>query len=150
VWDEVQACLSSVAATSETSSLTDAYISAEETLKEHCKRLVLPEDAAGVLVGRHDRIIGMDLFDSSMTLKTLWDRLSDAYFFDALRDPAAAPPTPTDTAQRFVERLGSAAKPRVPALALGEEMEIASEGLVGAALLYDDGICHLAAFSDGQ
>jgi hypothetical protein len=25
--------------------------------------------------------------------KTLWGRLSDAYFFDALRDPGAAKPT---------------------------------------------------------
>jgi hypothetical protein len=150
VWDEVQACLDGVAARSETASLTDAFVSAEETLKEHCKRLVLPEGAAGVLVGRHDRIIGMDLFDSPTTLKTLWSRLSDAYFFDALRDPAAAPPTPADHAQRFVERLGSAAKPRVPALALGDELEITGEGIVGAALLYDGGICHLAAFSDGD
>ncbi len=68
VWDEVQACLDSVAAPSETASLTDAFAAAEETLKEHCKRLVLPEGAAGVLVGRHDRIIGMDLFDSPTTL----------------------------------------------------------------------------------
>jgi hypothetical protein len=149
VWDEVQACLSGVSAQSDTASLTDAFVFAEETLKEACKRLVMPEGAAGVLVGRHDRIIGMDLFDSPTTLKTLWDRLSDAYFFDALRDPAAAPETLVDHAQRFIERLGSAAKPRIPALALGEELEIASEGLVGAALLYDGGICHLAAFSDG-
>ena len=150
VWDEVQACLAGVTAQSETASLTDAFDAAEETLKEHCKRLVLPEGAAGVLVGRDDRIIGMDLFDSPTTLKTLWDRLSDAYFFDALRDPAAAKPTPADHAQRFIERLGSAAKPRIPALALGDELEITGEGLVGAALLYDGGVCHLAAFSDGE
>ena len=128
--------------------MTDAFGAAEETLREHCKRSVLPEGAAGVLVGRHERIIGMDLFDSPTTLKTLWDRLSDAYFFDALRDPAAASRRPVDHAQRFIERLGSAAKPRIPALALGEELEITSEGLVGAALLYDGGLCHLAAFSD--
>ncbi len=148
VWDEVQACLDGVAARSETASLTDAFVSAEETLKEHCKRLVLPEGAAGVLVGRHDRIIGMDLFDSPTTLKTLWGRLSDAYFFDALRDPAAAPPTSPDLARQFIERLGSAAKPRIPALALGEELEIANEGLVGAALLSDGRLCHLAAFGE--
>ncbi len=150
VWDEVRQCLDDVKAQSATASLTDGFMHAEETLKEHCKRMVLPEGAAGVLVGRNDRIIGMDLFDSPSTLETLWGRLSDAYFFDALRDPAAAPPTPVDHAQRFVERLGDVATPRVPALALGEEMEIAREGLVGAALMYDGGICHLAAFSDGE
>ena len=54
-----------------------------------------------------------------------------------MRDPAAAKPTSLDYAQRFIERLGGAAKPRIPALALGDELEIASEGLVGAALLYN-------------
>ena len=150
VWDEVRKCLDGVAAHSATSSLTDAFVSAEETLKDHCKRLVMPEGAAGILVGRHNRIIGMDLFDSPTTLKTLWARLSDAYFFDALRDPAAAKPTSVVHAQRFIERLGGAAKPRIPALALGDELEIAGEGLVGAALLYNGGICHLAVFSDGE
>jgi hypothetical protein len=84
------------------------------------------------------------------TLKTPWARLSDAYFFDALRDPAAAPPTPADNARQFIDRLGGAAKPRIPALALGEELELAGEGLVGAALLYGGRICHLAAFSDAE
>ena len=149
VWNEVQACLSETAARSETASLTDAFVAAEEKLRENCKRMVLPKGAAGVLVGRGERVVGMDLFDSPQTLRTLWDRLSDAYFFDALRDPASASPTPVDHARKFVERLGSAARPRIPALALGDELEIASEGLVGAALLYDGRICHLAAFSDG-
>ena len=53
-------------------------------------------------------------------------------------------------AQGFINRLSGAAKPRVPALALGEELEITSDGFVGAALLYDDKICHLAAFGDAQ
>ena len=150
VWDEVQACLNKVGARSATSSLTDAFVSAEETLREHCKRLVLPENAAGVLVGRNGRIVGMDLFDSPKTLKTLWARLSDAYFFDALRDPAAAPPTSVDHARGFLDKVAGAAKPRVPALALGDELEIVSHSVVGAALLYDGKLCHLAAFSDGE
>ncbi len=148
VWEEVRKCLDGVQARSETSSLTDAFGAAEETLRTQCKRSVFPEGAAGVLVGRHDRIIGLDLFDSPTTLKTLWDRLSDAYLFDALRDPAAVPPTPIGHATKFIERLSGAAKPRIPALALGEELEISGEGLVGAALLYDGDLCHLAAFSD--
>jgi hypothetical protein len=150
VWDEVQACLHGVAAQSETASLTDGFVSAEGRLKDYRKHLSLPKGVAGVLVGRHDRIIGLDLFDSPTTFESLWGRLSDAYFFDGLRDPDTAPPTPVHHAQRFLEWLSSAAKPRVPALALGDELEIASKGLVGSALLYDGRLCHLAAFSDGD
>ena len=76
--------------------------------------------------------------------------MSDAYFLDALRDPTPAPPTSADCAQRFIERLGGAAKPRVPALAMGDESEIAAEGIVGATLLYPGRLCRLAAFSDQE
>lgn len=142
-WDEAKA-------RSEKDSLTDGFVSAEEKLKELRKHLPLPEGAAGVLVGCHHRIIGMDLFDSPTTLRVLWNRLANAYCFDALQNPGAAPPTSLSHAQRFIERVGGTAKPRVPALALGEELEIASEGLVGAALLYERRLCHLAAFSDEE
>jgi hypothetical protein len=149
VWDEVRKCLKGAAARWKTTSLNDACLSAAGKLKELCKRLVLPNGAAGILVGHRQRIIGLDLFDSATTLKALWDRLADAYFLDALRHPSAAKPTSMIDAQRFLERLRGAAKPRLPALALGEELEIAGQGLVGRALLYEGRLCHLAAFSEG-
>ncbi len=104
--------------------------------------------AAGVVVGCNGEIVGMDLFDAPETLKTLWGSLVDVYFANALRDSRPAQPTATDHARRFLERLTVAARPRVPALALGDELEIAGDGMVGAALLYSGRLCHLAAFSN--
>ena len=40
------------------------------------------------------------------------------------------------------------AKPRVPALWLGAELEIAGDASVGAALLFSSQVCHLSAFSE--
>jgi len=141
--------LDSISPQSEITSLAGALGFAAETLRQQCKRLVFPPGAAGVLVGRHERIIGLDLFDSPATLQTHWERLSEAYLFAALRDPAAAPPTAGDHARRFVERLGNAARPRFSDLALGEELEIGGAGVVGAALLFGGRICHLWALGTG-
>jgi hypothetical protein len=116
-------------------------------MKEHRQGISLPETAAGVLVGCYERIVGIDLFDSSSTFKSLWDRFADTYFFAALRDPGPAPATPGGLALWCIDRLGGAARPRLPALALGEEVEIGGRGLAGTALLHEGELCHLAAFS---
>ncbi len=150
VWQEVQHCIDRVKAWSETISLTDACESVRERLNQRRKHLALPETTAGILVGRRDRIVGMDLFDSPTTFKTLWGRLADAYLFEGLRGPGDAPATPSALAQRFIERLGNVARARVPALALGDELEIVDEGLAGTALLYDSRLCQLAVFGNEE
>ena len=53
-------------------------------------------------------------------------------------------------AGRFVEQVAVSARPRVPALGLGAELEIAGDGLVGAALLFSGNVCHVSAFSENQ
>ena len=82
-------------------------------------------------------------------LRTLWDRLADANYLDAIDETPAEPPTPAEHARQFVERLRSAVKPRLSPLGLGDELEITGRGLAGTALLYDGRICRLTAFSNG-
>lgn len=150
VWDEVRACLSGVATHSETASLTDGYVANEEKLAEFRQHFLLPPDAAGVLVARGEQIVGMDLFDSPSTLAALWDRLRDAYFLDALRDRKELPPLSEECARAFLDRVSTAARARRSALALGDELEIVGDELVGAALLYAGKVCHLSAFALAQ
>ena len=146
VWDEVDACLCGMGAESETASLTDGFEAVEAKLQEYRDHLQLPDGAAGIVVARGDQIVGMDLFDSSETLSSLWKRLSDAYFFDALRNRRRRKKTAMELAGHFVKQAADCAKPRVPALGLGSELEISGEAIVGAALIYSGQICHLSAF----
>ena len=148
VWDEVQACLNKVDARSETSSLTDGFLASEERLKEYRHEFSLPADAAGVLVAKGTKVIGMDLFDSPTTLQAIWHRLRDAYFFDAPGDNHKRRATSRKTALAFLDHVAASARPRQSALGLGEELEIAGEDLVGGALTYSGHLCHVAAFSE--
>lgn len=148
VWDEVAKGLDAVQARSETGSLTDGYEATKEELQKYRDQLSVPPGTAGVLVAHGDRVVGMDLFDSPVTLASLWERLSDAYFFDALRDTEPQVAARTEIAQQFLRNIAERAKPRVPSLGLGDELEITGDDMVGGALLYNDRICHLAAFSD--
>ena len=147
VWDEVANCLGDLEAHSPTCSLTDGFEAAQEDFQQYRKELALPDGTAGVLMAQGDQAVGIDLFDSPDTLHVLWDRLSDAYFFDALRNRSKTRKASRKTAQQFLQGITTHAKPRVPALGLGDELEIAGDAVVGGALLYSDRICHLAAFS---
>ena len=147
VWDQVQDCLSSVNATSGTASLTDGFVSAQQKLDEYGQALLLPPDAAGLIVARGNHVVGMDLFDSPNTLQALWSRLRDAYFFDALGDRPKRRQTSRKTAQAFLDGIVAASRPRESAIGLGDELEIASAGIVGAALVYGGQVCHLSAFA---
>ena len=108
----------------------------------------LPENAAGVLVGMDGRIVGMDLFDSPATFAILSDRLLNAYVRDGSRLVSSASAVPLDTARRFLDRLSTLARPCGPSQTGGDELQIAGEDIVGAALLSAGRICHLAAFRD--
>jgi len=74
--------------------------------------------------------------------------LSDAYFFDALRNRRRRRKASRKSAQQFLQGIAARVKPRVPALGLGDELEIAGDDMVGGALLYSNRVCHLAAFAE--
>ena len=147
VWDEVSQGLDDLNTHSPTSSLTDGFDAAKEEMQQYREGLPLPEDTAGVLMVRGDQPVGMDLFDSPDTLQELWGRLSDAYFFDALRNRRRRRKATRKSAKHFLQEVVDRAQPRVPSLGLGDEWEITGDVAVGNALLYSNRICHLAAFA---
>jgi hypothetical protein len=151
VWSCVADGLADVGVDSPTASLTDGFSSMEERLRQCRQELRLPASAAGILVACGERVVGVDLFDSPTTFTRLWDRVSNAYFFDVFRTGEAAPPAspaPLDVAPAFLGQVVGRAQLRLPALGLGDELAIAGEGLVGAALLHAGRLVHLAAFTE--
>ena len=146
-WNQVHVCLDGEAPQPETASLADGFVSRDDRLRQYREHFSLPPSAAGLLAGRCEQILGMDLFDSPETFAALRGRLTDAYFFDAICDDTPAPPTCQPCAQRFLDRVSGAARLGSPTLGLGDELEIAADGLLGAALLYHGRLCHLTAFS---
>ena len=147
VWQGVSDCLCALEAPSPTDSLTDGYRAAEDHLAEYRERFQLPDDATGFLVGKGERVLGADLFDSPSTLGRLWKRLADAYFIEAAGDRAKAKKTGKRAAKRFLSRIGAAVKPSDHPVGSGVELEIAGPDVVGSGVWFDDRLCHLSAFA---
>ncbi len=78
-------------------------------------------------------------------------RMSVALFFTALRDLQSASPTSPETGKEFICRVETNAKSLATALGLGDKFEISAGGeIVGAALVYVERLCHMAAFSTAR
>lgn len=156
VWDEVDSHLHAIEAPSPTRSMTDAYETAGERVREHRRRVTLPDDACGFLVARGTTVVGMDLFDVPTTLKKLWPRMADAYFIEALLEGDALEASPREVAESFLAEVTRSLVTAEVQPELGVELELAEAGAespglgpvpTGSALWYQGAVCHLSAFS---
>ena len=149
VWDEVRSVPGRVDARSETASLTDGFLASEKRWRSTGNEFSLPEEAAGVLVakGTHDHRHGPVRFarDAPGDVGSAVGRL-------LLRCPGRQPQAPGNQPQVGAgvsrPRCGTRPSPGIPALGLGEELEIAGEGSSAALCSMPAKLCHLAAFSD--
>lgn len=144
VWSDVAACLADLQVTSGTANLADGYVAAEGRLRDLRDRLELPGDTAGVVVTRGGRVVAVDLFGSPAIFASIKRRLLDAYLLDALRSSPPAGSADGEDVRGLLGRVVASARPRVPSLGEGVELEIGSDEWVGAVRLHDDQLCHLA------
>jgi len=145
VWQDVSMSINAAGAHSETDSINDAFKAAKKRTGEYRKNLVLPKEAAGVIVAIGGEVIGMDLFDSPRTLRKIWPRLSESYFFEgAYREKAKK--TARAAAAEFLKSLPEAVKLAPDGSEYGRELEFSEGDYIGSGLWYNSRLCHLSAF----
>ena len=145
VWEDVAHSVSAANADSKTGSITDAYKASKDRINKYRKKLVLPKNATGILVTSGEDIVGMDLFDSTKTMRKIWPRLSESYFFDAaIRDKSRK--TLKSTSTDFMNVLPSIIQlAKIPS-GSGQELEFSSEDYAGSGIWHNGHLCHLSAF----
>ena len=132
---------------SRTETLVDGYQSASERTRAYRETLFPPEDCAGVVVATAGKPIGIDLFDSPLTLHRLWPRLADSYFMEAAQGDEACDAAEDAAAKAFIEEIAAGLEIVQPPLGAGTELEVHQDGLTGAGVYYGGRVLHLAAFA---
>lgn len=145
VWADVARSLGAAGAASATGSLTDVFETAKARTKEYREKLVLPKGTFGVLVASGEEIAGMDLFDSPKTLRKLWPRLSESYFFEAAFHKMRKR-TARATAAGFLKVLPAILRFAEKPTGFGRELEFSGDAYAGSGLWYNGRLCHLSAF----
>ena len=152
IWDSISERASSFRVSSETSAMGDIYEKEEARLGDYVKSFSVGERQCGALFAIGGRVVGLELFDSSDTLRKLFAKLLRSYGLDALdrarssSSKEESPCTP-DQAKEFIRQVAESKSEEFPAVGEGVDIRISGEKLTGAALATDDRVIHLSAFA---
>jgi hypothetical protein len=158
IWQEIGERQARAAHRSPTRAIHDVYRAEERSLEELVAAFPMPAGARGIAVGIHDRLVGLDLFDSAETLERTWPRLVGSAASALLDRQRAiqfgAAPKPrhrhvdSGALGRMLERASAALADAIVAhsVGLGHDVRFSAPKLVGTALVHDRRAIHIALF----
>ncbi len=151
VWEDIAGKASRLGVASKTSAMSDIYAQEAIRLDDYSHYFSTLEGQSGAVFAINGKVVGLELFDSSETMKKLFPKLIHSYGLDALdrdRQPksgkeAVCAPEDIDS---FLKSLIEAKKEEFDAVGEGRDVRLSGKNLTGAALVVDDRVVHLSAF----
>jgi hypothetical protein len=144
VWNEVDACLSSYEAESESSSLPKGMKAVNKQMKGEEKKIKLPKTTCGIIVLSGEELLGMDMFDSAETFSLYRSKLLQSYLIEGLKRKGEK------SKKAFAEGLmkeilDHKSNPKLNPLNQSV-VSLQTKRLKADVLLHKDRVCHLTAF----
>ncbi|QVL48298.1 MAG: TIGR02452 family protein [Thiocapsa sp.] len=148
VWRDIAEKSRRFGVASATGAAADIYASRREALDAYRNAFTPQPNQCGALFAVNGRVVGLDLFDSPVTLAAVLGTLVESYALDALdaQNDVIAEPTPADP-RAWLDAVGAADVERFAALGEGEDWRLFGPGLAGGALVKDGHPVHLCVFA---
>jgi hypothetical protein len=162
VWAHIAEKSARMDARSATSAMEQIFKQHERSIESYVARCVPVEEQCGGLFAIDDRIIGFDLFDNPRTFRKLLPKLVRSYAVDAIDGTSIGLRLKTDRrrsgrgeadspishlAPGFLGVVAAAAQQRCAAVGVGDDVRLTGSGIVGAALVVENEVVHVSAFS---
>jgi len=149
VWRDVDEVLFEHRVASPTASYADLNRSRRADIDAALAGLEPQHGQTGLVAAAGGRVVAVDVFDSPHTFERLWQSIVGSYVTEALDDVDQTPHDPGDIA-RWLRDLTAGTATAHPGVGSGTVVELTGSQSVGAALVTDDTVVHLAAFPNGQ
>lgn len=148
VWRDIAEKSRRFGVASATGAAADIYASRREALDAYRNAFTPQPSQCGALFAVNGRLVGLDLFDSPLTLAAVLGTLVESYALDALdaQNDVIAEPTQADP-RAWLDAVGAAEVERFAALGEGEDWRLFGPGLAGGALVKDGHPVHLCVFA---
>jgi len=154
VWESVGRYQSRLGVASGTQDLQDVYDSAAVRAALADYRMGFGRcwrpGALGMVVARHGRVVGADIFCNAGVFRKHRDRLLDSYAVDCIaaeRDEKLWPPAPpVEVARRFLRRIYRASFTWQDSPGAGRLLRVSGAGLRGAGLVLEGRLLHAGLF----
>ena len=144
VWDELAEKAAFLRVDSPTSAMHEVYERYAEDVKAARAAFASVADQVGALVYVSGEWAGLELVAAPGLFSRAWPRISTGYAADGIGRKGNGEPriAPDD----LIKRILAAPIETAPAIGLGTEYRVGGEHAVGAALVADEVVAHLAAF----
>ncbi len=152
VWQNISEKFEKFDSFSDTSAMSDIFEQEAGRLEDYVKSFSVSDDQTGAMFAIDGQVVGLDLFDSTETLRKLYPTLLRIYGLDAIESVRSKPrdsetECPPAEANGFLGKVTQAKQEEFPAVGAGKDIRLSGHALAGAALATDDRIVHLSAFS---
>ena len=134
--------------TSETEAMSHIYDKEANAIDDFVNAFPTQSDQVGALFFIGGVVAGMDVFDHPSVLRKLLPKLIRSYALDAIEvESKTAASISVKSTEQFLAKVARSDVLVLPAVGLGADHRFDNEGLSGGALIIDDQVIHLAAFS---
>ncbi len=152
VWQSIDEEAEMLEAPSATAAMSAMFERHADELDEHVEHfeqaLEAEPDQVGAVFAMGSRRFGLDLFDNPSTLAAFLPKLTRSYAIDTLRRRRRRDESASDAAMKFIEAVIGGTYDDHPAVGLGRDVGIVGAGTVAGALVHDETVVHLTAFSE--
>jgi len=147
VWQDIDELSSKLGYASPTSAMQDVYETRRHSIDEYLQGVSVADGQVGAIFAINGSAAGMELFDSTDTLRTYLPKILRSYALDALANQTPSPAKAEDAeAARLLESILALDARSFPAIGLGEDLRLDSPEITGGALTQNGRVIHLAAF----
>lgn len=150
VWNSIAAKSCRMSVDSPTEAMSSIFDQYSQELDNYAQAFTPGRNQIGAIFVMNNRSLGLDLFDQAATFARFLPKLVRSYAIDALerrRADSDAPATGAE-ATAFLDHLSNAPFEDYPGVGLGRDAGAVANGLVAGALVVDDAVAHLTAFSE--
>jgi len=146
VWADISGKAARMGAHSDTGAAAAMYEKHQTSLNEYHAAFTALDHQTGALFVIGGEAVGLDLFDSPATLKTLLPKLVQSYALDAIDAGDTHSTADNSAAAKLIKEAAGTIEEQFPAVGEGEDLRLRGDGLSGGALTTDEGVVHLCVF----
>jgi hypothetical protein len=149
IWEELAEKSIRMNVRSETGAMADLFEGQKDKLGEYLKAFHLVDFQIGCIFAINGKVVGLECFFHHKTFEKFFKKLIQSYALDAMDwlEENEEKSVPVASIKRFMEGVRNAPRKSYPSLGLGENIRAEGPFVSGAALLYNEAVIHLAAFS---
>jgi hypothetical protein len=150
VWSHISSMAAKLGHISRTDAMEDVYEKSRASMDEYLRDIEVADGQIGAVFAINGKPAGLELFDSTETLKTYLPKIVRSYSLNAMTDQSGTTKRNGQSqaeAQKLLDSVLELDAKSFPALGLGEDFRIESPEITGGALAQNGRVIHLAAFT---